>query len=345
MSAQYRKILVIALLACGLQTAIAQTDRITAVEKAIRASQALSTESGALRVVIVDDQKEVRVSTFKAKKLTEQDLKIEAVLIAKAVIDAEPSTARVVVAFFRQQRETKYSEIKLTKPQIVAYVSGQVSKEELLASLEIERKIDEEVAAENKRSEDLKKAQEDKSKLVYQDSVAKKIPAETQWQAYKAPGISFEYPAVWTIDRVGSGRGESLVTFADKLTTYSDATLELKLYRPKDRRSVIDEAREHVKNHRKKTGYKISALSNVIRFGVGKALTGVDENFAWMNDGKPYYERHVYFGWPGYVYKVRFSSHRNDYARVSRIFNHLLDTMKIEYATPKSAAAAKAKGR
>lgn len=78
---------------------------------------------------------DVSLSSFRNKSDTQKDLKIEAVMAAKALIDVDAGIRRVTVRFYEVWQPRRYAEITVTAAEIKAFGSGAVTSEDLLASL------------------------------------------------------------------------------------------------------------------------------------------------------------------------------------------------------------------
>jgi hypothetical protein len=158
-----------------------------------------------------------------------------------------------------------------------------------------------------------------------------------EWAEYQAAGLSFKYPVSWKLEK--ENKGSSLVEFNGSLTTRKDSWIELKLYQSQKKRPVFEEAQSHVRGHLKYKGHQVTAKSQVIKFGVGKSFSGVTEDFSYIlsTSKERRFERHIYFGWPGYTYKLRVACSRDDYNQVMGIFAHLLETVKVSSQTGKSS--------
>ncbi len=78
-----------------------------------------------------------RISTFRNRKANDDDSKIEAVLIAKTIIDSAPEITRVMVYFYNSSDRTRYKEVDVTAGDVKAFGSGQVGQKELLSSITI----------------------------------------------------------------------------------------------------------------------------------------------------------------------------------------------------------------
>jgi hypothetical protein len=81
---------------------------------------------------------EVYISTYRNSRANDNDCKIEALLIAKTTIDLAPSDiGRVTVYFHNALNRNKRKVVSVTVGDVKAFGSGQMGKEQLLASLTI----------------------------------------------------------------------------------------------------------------------------------------------------------------------------------------------------------------
>jgi hypothetical protein len=81
---------------------------------------------------------EVMVATYQNPKAEDKDCKIDAVLIAKAVMDLAPGEVpRVTVYFYSASALSKYKQVEVTVSDVKAFATGSVSKDELLASIKV----------------------------------------------------------------------------------------------------------------------------------------------------------------------------------------------------------------
>jgi hypothetical protein len=86
------------------------------------------------------DGDRVFVSAYRNPSENDNDVKINAVLIAKAVFEATgDSVSRLTVYFFGQDG-SNYSEVSVTAGDVKAFGSGATSQDQLLKSIAIERK-------------------------------------------------------------------------------------------------------------------------------------------------------------------------------------------------------------
>ena|GEM_PF-312216 len=81
---------------------------------------------------------EVMVATYKNPKAADKDCKIEAVFIAKTVMDLAPGEVpRVTVYFYSSSSLSSYKEVAVTAGDVKAFASGSLSQDELLASIRV----------------------------------------------------------------------------------------------------------------------------------------------------------------------------------------------------------------
>jgi hypothetical protein len=82
----------------------------------------------------------VRISTYRNPNNTDMDNRIDAILLAKTAFDlAGDSAARVLVQLYERDLSS-YTEIAVTAGDVKAYAAGQVSKDQLLAGLSVEKR-------------------------------------------------------------------------------------------------------------------------------------------------------------------------------------------------------------
>ncbi len=78
----------------------------------------------------------IEVATYKNPKANQNDCKIEALLIAKTLMELAPGEVpRVVVYFYNSSSLSSYKQVAVTAGDVKAFASGSISKEELFKSL------------------------------------------------------------------------------------------------------------------------------------------------------------------------------------------------------------------
>lgn len=106
-------------------------DLVSAIEKA-------KVLSAGTRISAALSNGEAYISTFKNAKATDEDCKIEAILVAKALMDLAPSDInRVNVYFYNAMRLNKRKEVSVSAGDVKAFGSGQLSQDQLLGSIAI----------------------------------------------------------------------------------------------------------------------------------------------------------------------------------------------------------------
>jgi hypothetical protein len=304
------------------------------IEEFLKKSEVLASY-GTYRVSVLNNL--IKISVYKQKKSNSDDCKIDAVLIGKDLMAKFPSISRLAMDFFPAPQSARYTEVSVSLPEIVAYGSGSVDHKTLLRSINMEERVDSQREAEIQ-------GKLDKSTQIIKDAVAKGEHPEKEWVSYHAPSIAFDYPAAWKIRKEFDG--ELVAEFASPdVTTYKTARIELKVYRSADKVPVAVEARKHMMEHQGVRGSAVVKAPVILKFGRKNQLTGLQEEMSrrsWRGPGQPEltYQRYVYFGWPGFVYRLSVKASREDYQHVSLVFNHLLSTVRTERSnTPVTSEA------
>ncbi|MFA7338966.1 MAG: hypothetical protein WC028_19425 [Candidatus Obscuribacterales bacterium] len=113
------------------QATVTVNQIVTTVEKA-------KILANGTRVSAAINGSEVYVSTYRNARANDNDCKIEALLIAKTAMDLAPSDiGRVTVYFHSAANINKRKVVSVTAGDVKAFGSGQMGKEQLLASLTI----------------------------------------------------------------------------------------------------------------------------------------------------------------------------------------------------------------
>jgi hypothetical protein len=77
----------------------------------------------------------VYISTYKNLKANDRDCKIEAVLLAKTVMDLAPEIPRVEVRFYEQTSLNRFKQISISAGDVKAFASGSIKEDQLLNGL------------------------------------------------------------------------------------------------------------------------------------------------------------------------------------------------------------------
>ncbi len=108
---------------------------VNQIVKAVDQAKILANGTG-VRAAI--NGSEVYISTYRNTRANDNDCKIEALLIAKTTIDLAPTDiGRVTVYFYNSVNRNKRKIVSVTAGDVKAFGSGQLGKEQLLASLTI----------------------------------------------------------------------------------------------------------------------------------------------------------------------------------------------------------------
>jgi len=126
-----------AMAALGLSTMANTAEAITA-NQIINAVEQGKILANSTRVNALMNGAEAYVSTYRNSRANDNDCKIEAVLVAKTVIDLAPTEiSRVTVYFYSSANTNKRKVVSVTVGDVKAFGAGQLGKEQLLASLTI----------------------------------------------------------------------------------------------------------------------------------------------------------------------------------------------------------------
>lgn len=91
-----------------------------------------------VKVKIAKDK--ASISTFRNRKANDKDCKIEAVLIGKTIFEQESNQVNsITVYFYNSRNPSQYKSVSVTKGDVAAFGTGQVSKSELLSSIQIKQ--------------------------------------------------------------------------------------------------------------------------------------------------------------------------------------------------------------
>jgi hypothetical protein len=85
------------------------------------------------------ENKEATLTTVRNPKATEQDCKIDAVLVAKTVMDTYPKDVARIKLVLSTGNSDAMHEVTVTTGDIKAYATGTISKDDLLTSLELKK--------------------------------------------------------------------------------------------------------------------------------------------------------------------------------------------------------------
>ena len=327
------------LINCSLSCAYA-TPRSQEIESVIRES---SDVPKAKKFTVGVKGTEAQIATYieTGSKDSDKDCKIDAVLLARIVINKFSDINRVCVNFYGSKGSKVYKQATVTKPEIVAFGSGALEGADFLSAIRLEEKVDQAVAAAEKKKYDEKEEKKNSfseaSKDAFKKAVARGQHPETSWVTYHAagqagyPGVAFDYPEVWRISR--ELERDILVSIKGAQSTINEPKIEMKLYQNPKKLDLMAEATKHAHGHQDNKNFKILQPSGIVKIGVGGAITAVAEHYSYTREDKDTsFEHHYYFGWPGYVYMIYSAATKLDQAHTDAVFKKTLSTIRMEAA-------------
>jgi hypothetical protein len=110
------------------------------ITDAIQAAHVLDS-STPFRVAVEGDK--LRISTFRDPHENERDRKIDAVLMARAALQASGDSISRVTVYFYGKDLSQYQEVSVSAGDIKAFASGQTSQDQLLSAITLESKRNE----------------------------------------------------------------------------------------------------------------------------------------------------------------------------------------------------------
>lgn len=107
------------------------------LSKLIDQSKVLGTDTE-VRAELHESEREVVITTNHNPKATDKDCKIDAVLIARKIMDADPGgIAKVRVVFYDRENNRNFRQVTVREGDIKAFASHQITQDTLLAELEL----------------------------------------------------------------------------------------------------------------------------------------------------------------------------------------------------------------
>ena len=113
---------------------------VSDITDAIQAAHVLDS-STPFKVGIEGDK--IRISTFRDPRENERDRKINAVLMARAALQAAGDTVSRVTVYFYGKDLSQYQEVSVSAGDVKAFASGQTSQDQLLSAIALETKRNE----------------------------------------------------------------------------------------------------------------------------------------------------------------------------------------------------------
>ncbi len=307
--------------------------------------------SGEYQINIVAEQNQATLSTFldKASNKADDDCKINAVLLAKKLMDIDADLVKVKVLFYDVDGD-HYRQVLVKAGDVLALGGGQIDKDKLLSSLEITRGSRGANSAEASSqakpspttpstpsmsvaptaagttpSTPLTAAASPTSTPSTATAISK--PTTPSVPTFNSAGISFTYPRDWIAKRGAS---------ASVLAHFFSSTLSDKNYIDidffNDNRSVEGLADEKYRDWLYQPNYQV-VYSGALKLGAKGSIPGISRLITYQIENYPeyrYYQRHVFFGKPGRIYCLRYHAEYKDMQKVNAAFEHMLVTLQAQ---------------
>lgn len=310
------------------------------------------------RINVVTESNQAIVSTFidKASKREDDDCKINAVLIAKNIMQMDSDVVKVKVLFYDVDA-VNFRQVVVKAGDVLAFGEGQIDNQKLLSSLEITRGIvvsspasttatpNKDLPANTAAATSTATATTQKTSSGTNASASTPPPAKASSPSpptFSAAGITFTYPRDWIPKR---GANASVLAHFFSSTLTDTNYIDVDIFN--DNRTVEGLADEKYKDWLYQPNYQV-VYSGAIKLGVKGTIAGVSRLITYQIENYPeyrYYQRHVFFGKPGRIYCLRYHAQYKDMQRVNAAFEHMLVTLQMQGSnpstTPRSAAGGK----
>lgn len=304
---------------------------------------------------------EVLISTS-ARSATDDDLKIQTVLLARKIFETDPSLVRVTAHYYAANPST-YRKVTISTLDVKAFGAGLADQNELIKTIAVSQETDSRfsdaqksndsnsssTAADTKNDdtsglgkEDKDQSGKDKSEKVEKekDDKERKAQSKEAYEKVSAFGMTLFYPSDWTLEYPKKDRGDHSVY---RLVASHNEYVELKYYPAgTSPEAVLEEAyQSHKKND---IDHQRVGLPLYLKFGVGGSLKGAQVGF-WhvkendSNGRQKIYERQVSFGWPKRVYKLKCRAGSQNAGAFSGAFDKLLSSISIAGVSVQANAA------
>lgn len=130
-----RRLLALVMLPILLNTSGGRAFAALSEQKVVNTLSKLKPFANGRKMNVQTSGEQVSISLVRAKGATDKDLKIEALMAAKSLLDVEPSVLAVTMRFFDDRQPRHYVEVYVTSAEVKAFGSGMVSSDDLLTSL------------------------------------------------------------------------------------------------------------------------------------------------------------------------------------------------------------------
>lgn len=327
------------------------------------------------RINVVTESNQAIVTTFldRASKREDDDCKINAVLIAKNIMQMDSDVVKVKVLFYDVDA-VKYRQVVVKAGDVLALGGGQIDNQKLLSSLEITSGSRSEESTPSPSpvtsgpavsvptsttattpSKDLPPntavatstatATTPKTSSGTNASASTTPPAKTSSPSpptFSAAGITFTYPRDWIPKR---GANASVLAHFFSSTMADTNYIDVDFFN--ENRSVEGLADEKYKDWLYQPNYQV-VYSGAIKLGAKGTIAGVSRLITYQIENYPeyrYYQRHVFFGKPGRIYCLRYHAQYKDMQKVNAAFEHMLVTLQVQGSNPSTAPRSTAGGK
>ncbi len=158
---------------------------------------------------------EIVTSAYKSESETENDCKIDAVLLAKTAFQCDPGLTRATLMLFDVRSPENYYEISVTVGDVAAFGGGAVSQERLLSSLRM-----------------LKKASTSSPAAKQPLSTPIRVGTAARRNSCSYYGVTLNYPTDWQVEAPRSGA--TLVRLFVPGAAGVPSLIEMQVYSAKD---------------------------------------------------------------------------------------------------------------
>lgn len=286
---------------------------------------------------------EVLLSTA-ARSATDDDLKIQTVLLARKIFEMDPSLLRVTAHYYGAN-PSSYKKVSISTLDVKAYNAGLADQNELLKTIAVSSENDirfteKKIAPDSKSLDPLSGSgaggsNESKTDMAPERTKDSKDAKETQkkgaYEKVTAYGMTLFYPSDWELEYPKKDRGDHAVY---KLKSSHNEYVELKYYAGAvSAQAVLDSS--YSTHRRTDADHQRVNLPPTLKFGVGNALKGCQVGFYHTKEDKAdgnqkIYERQLSFGWPKRVYKLKCRAGVQQAGNFSALFEKLLSSISVD---------------
>ncbi|MBC7997261.1 MAG: hypothetical protein IAF58_04940 [Leptolyngbya sp.] len=122
----------------AVQTAQAAPMSISEMVMVLREAKVISPTNN---LAVLHSEQEVTIITKRTAKMTDDDCKIKAVLMAKVLMDAQPKQLAAVKTIYTSNGETSVSRVVVGAGDVQAFAGGTITEKQLLASLDLSKEV------------------------------------------------------------------------------------------------------------------------------------------------------------------------------------------------------------